>query len=525
MFSIFVCQSGWWQCRRIDMRPSSLIGWCELNGGVGARPSGLCTWISLLTQQQGCGSELLKERQTAEQYSGRNTRDSYPAGGPHRGTWAPVNSRPWGPSNRYNGGINQSQHLNKIYNDRGARPSFHSQGRGPQQNQRPAIRPWAQKDQAYETQGWHQDSPRSFQNHGRNQGGYQTGPGEPYTIWDSYNNQPPRYGGPHQHQRPRDPPGDLGSPAERWAASDRSRAFPGRMIDQGPGPWKRPPPHKHHRGQPPHRSPPSQHSPPPKEDCPAKRSRTSGPEQPSHRGSKHLSGPDQPQSPPHYLPPKQGFWNQSYDRPGPRTHAERRTSSTELQESTKSRLGRLNYSTHHSTHTPVPQVPFNGQGPPPSSYPRHPPPSHPCGGSRPPHHGSRVEVDGQSQPPPHQQTTPACLTVSTTSVPHHPPQYLSTTPQPHAPTDSRGIRPPPSSLLQSLPTATAATEMEAPQPRAPPAPLASPAPPLLVRPVGRNTLHLIRGILTLALAHPVNGDQGPPHLVPHLPLSLPPAQG
>ncbi|XP_020319900.1 lysine-specific demethylase 6B isoform X1 [Oncorhynchus kisutch] len=370
----------------------------------------------------------------AEQYHGRNTRDSYPAGGPHRGTWAPVNSRPWGPPNRYTGGINQSQHVNKIY-DRGARPSFHVQGRDPQRDQRPATRPWAQKDQAYETQGWHQDSPQSFQNHGRNQGGYQTGPGEPYTIWDFYNNQPPRYGGPHQHQRPRDPPGDLGSPAERWATSDRSRAFPGRMIDQGPGPWKRPPPHKHHRGQPPHRSPHSQHSPPPKEDCPAKRSRSSGPEQPSHRGSKHLSGPDQPHSPPHYLPPKQGFWNQSYDRPGSRTHADRRTSSTELQESIKSRLGRFNYSTHHSTHSPVPQVPFDGQGPPPSSYPRHPPPSQPCGGSRPPHHGSWVEVYGQSQPP----SSPAEHTGVPYSQHHQRPPSPPSVPQ-HSPPAPRSHR-------------------------------------------------------------------------------------
>lgn len=124
--------------------------------------------------------------------------------------------------------------------------------------------------------------------------------------------------------------------------------------------------------------------------------------------------------------------------------------------------------------------------------------------------------------PPHQQTAPACLTASTstTSIPHHPPQYLSTAPQLHAPTDSKGIRPPPRPLIQSLPTATAATELEAP-----PAPLASPAPPLLVRPVGRKILLPIRGALTLALTHPTNGDQGHPRPVPHLPLSLPPPHG
>ncbi|CAB1316156.1 unnamed protein product, partial [Coregonus sp. 'balchen'] len=338
-----------------------------------------------------------------------------------------------------------------------------------------------------------------FKNNGRNQGGYQTGPGEPYTIWDSYNNQPPRYGGPHQHQRPRDPPGDLGSPAERWAASDRSRAFPGTRTMEAPTPPQAPPW-------------PTSTPLPTLTATPHPPRKTALP-----RGAEPLalSSPltvaqsiylDQT-SPNHHpttsLPNKASGTNHMTDL-RPRTHAERRTSSTELQESTKSRLGRLNYSTHHSTHTPVPQVPFNGQGPPPSSYPRHPPPSHPCGGSRPPHHGSRVEVDGQSQPP----SSPA----DHTGVPysqHHqrPPITLLSTsaqpPSPTLPTDSRGIRPPPSSLLQSLPTATAATEMEAPQPRAPPAPLASPAPPLLVRPVGRNTLHLIRGILTLALAHPV----------------------
>lgn len=36
----------------------------------------------------------------AELYSGRNTWDSYPAGGPSRGQWAPVNSRPWSHTQR-----------------------------------------------------------------------------------------------------------------------------------------------------------------------------------------------------------------------------------------------------------------------------------------------------------------------------------------------------------------------------------------------------------------------------------------
>lgn len=36
----------------------------------------------------------------AELYSGRNTWDSYPAGGPNRGQWAPVNSRPYGHAQR-----------------------------------------------------------------------------------------------------------------------------------------------------------------------------------------------------------------------------------------------------------------------------------------------------------------------------------------------------------------------------------------------------------------------------------------
>lgn len=31
----------------------------------------------------------------AELYSGRNTWDSYAAGGPNRGQWAPLESRPW----------------------------------------------------------------------------------------------------------------------------------------------------------------------------------------------------------------------------------------------------------------------------------------------------------------------------------------------------------------------------------------------------------------------------------------------
>lgn len=36
----------------------------------------------------------------AELYSGRNTWGSYPAGGPNRGQWAPVNSRPWSHTQR-----------------------------------------------------------------------------------------------------------------------------------------------------------------------------------------------------------------------------------------------------------------------------------------------------------------------------------------------------------------------------------------------------------------------------------------
>uniref|UniRef100_A0A8C8CDF1 Lysine-specific demethylase 6B n=1 Tax=Oncorhynchus tshawytscha TaxID=74940 RepID=A0A8C8CDF1_ONCTS len=82
-------------------------------------------------------------------------------------------------------------------------------------------------------------------------------------------------------------------------------------------------------------------------------------------------------------------------------------------------------------------VPFDGQGPPPSSYPRHPPPSQPCGGSRPPHHGSWVEVYGQSQPP----SSPAEHTGVPYSQhhqrPHHP---LSTSAQPPAPRSHRQKR-------------------------------------------------------------------------------------
>lgn len=36
----------------------------------------------------------------AELYSGRNTWDSYAAGGPNRGQWAPLDSRPWSHAQR-----------------------------------------------------------------------------------------------------------------------------------------------------------------------------------------------------------------------------------------------------------------------------------------------------------------------------------------------------------------------------------------------------------------------------------------
>uniref|UniRef100_UPI003AAA2060 lysine (K)-specific demethylase 6B, b n=1 Tax=Centroberyx gerrardi TaxID=166262 RepID=UPI003AAA2060 len=308
----------------------------------------------------------------AELYSGRNTWDSYQAGGPNRGQWAPMNSRPWSHTHRCQGGRNQSHHptSSHIYS-RGERTANHAQEKGPPKGHRLPLRPWDCKDQPYEGQSWHHNSTRSFHNRAGSHSDYPTGPGERYMNWDN------NYGGPRPHHNR-----ELLSPPERWAPSDCRRTFPGRMINHRPGPWKRPALHQR-RDQLHQHSPPPQHPLSPREECPAKRRRNSGPDQSSHPGSKHLALLAHAPSPPRYHRCNQDDWKPLNDRAGPCHHSDHRTSPTQQQETSKLRTG--GQGLYNSS--------LSGQGQScSSSHPHHPPLTQSCS-SRPPHHGSRGKVD------------------------------------------------------------------------------------------------------------------------------------
>ncbi|XP_040907513.1 lysine (K)-specific demethylase 6B, b [Toxotes jaculatrix] len=299
----------------------------------------------------------------AELYSGRNAWDSYPAGGPNRGQWAPVNSRLWSHTNRCQEGRNQSHHplSNRLYN-RGERAVNHVQDKGIAKGHRQHLRLWDGKEQLFEAQSWHHNSTRSFHNRAATNNGYLTGPGERYTTWD--NSVSNSVHGPRLHRNNR----ELQSPPERWAPSDCRRSFPDRMINNRPGPWKRPALHQR-RDQLHQHSPPPQHPLSPREECPAKRRRESGPDQPSHPGSRHLPLLAHAPSPPRHHRGNQDDWRPLNDRAGPCHHSDHRTSTTQQQETSKLRAGGHGFS---NTNLAV----LNQS----------------CG-SRPPHHGSRGKVE------------------------------------------------------------------------------------------------------------------------------------
>ncbi|XP_042355272.1 lysine-specific demethylase 6B-like [Plectropomus leopardus] len=296
----------------------------------------------------------------AELYSGRNTWDSYPAGGPNRGQWAPVNGHPWSHTERCQGGRNQSHHppSNRLYN-RGERTLSHVQDKGISKGHRQPLRLWDSKEQPFEAQNWHHNSTRSFHSRADTNSGYLTGPGERYTNWDNNVSNSVR-GGPRLHRNSR----DLQSPMERWAPSDCRRSFPDRMMNNKAGAWKRPVLHQR-------REQLHQQSPPPlsREECPAKRRRDSGPEQSSHPGSRHLPLVAHAPSPPRHHRCSQDDWKPLNDRAGHIHHSDHRTSTTQQQETSKQRAGGHGFSNSHLAA-----------------------PNQSCG-SRPPHHGSRGKVD------------------------------------------------------------------------------------------------------------------------------------
>ncbi|XP_026183526.1 lysine (K)-specific demethylase 6B, b isoform X2 [Mastacembelus armatus] len=291
----------------------------------------------------------------AELYSGHNTWDSYPAGGPNRGQWAPVNSRPWSHTQRCQGGHNQSHHpaSSRLYN-RGERTVHHVQDKGISKGHRQHLNLWDGKEQPFEAHNWHHNSARSFHNRAASSG-YLTGPGDRYSNLSNS-----VHGGPRLHRNNR----ELQGPSERWAPSDCRRSFPARIMNR-PGPWKRPA--LHHRRDQVH-----EHSSPPqsaREECSAKRRRDSGPDQSSHLGSRHLPLLAHAPSPPRHHRSSQDEWKPLNDRAGPCHHSDHRTSMTLQQNTSTLRAGGHGFS--NSSLAALNQS---------------------CG-SRPPHNGSRGKVD------------------------------------------------------------------------------------------------------------------------------------
>ncbi|XP_037126646.1 lysine (K)-specific demethylase 6B, b isoform X1 [Syngnathus acus] len=270
----------------------------------------------------------------AELYLGRKTWHPFPDGGPNRGQWAPVNSWPWSQTQRCSGGRFPSDHptspSSRQYN-RGERTLDYAQDKGSSKGHRPSLHAWDGKEQPFEGQNWHHNSVRSFHNRTGTNNGYLTRPGQRYTNWDS-NVSNSLHGSPRLHRNNR----ELQPPPERWAPSDFRRTFPGRMIRDRPGPWKRPASHQRPDQMHQHSSTP-QHPKSTREECPAKRSRDSGPDQSSHPGSRHLVA--YTPSPPRHHRCKQDNWKPLHVRAGPSRPSDHRTSTTQQQETSKSRAG------------------------------------------------------------------------------------------------------------------------------------------------------------------------------------------
>ncbi|KAM8834621.1 uncharacterized protein ACB058_016181 [Synchiropus picturatus] len=264
----------------------------------------------------------------AELYSGRNTWDSYSAGGPSRARpWAPAN-RPWSHAERCQGSRSQTNHppLSRLYN-REERTINHAPDRNHSHSNRQPLRYWEGKEPAFGAHNWHHNSTRSFHNRVGSNNGYPNGAGKRYTNWDSHVSNAPR-GCPRMHHNSREP---QPSP-EKWAQSECRRSFPDRMMNNRPGPWKRPAPHQHHNER-------HQHSPPPRQplsqrdQCLPKRSRDSCPEE-------ILSGlkPARDPSPTRRHHFNKDDLNPPQDKAAHR-HSNHRTSATQQQETSKVRTG------------------------------------------------------------------------------------------------------------------------------------------------------------------------------------------
>lgn len=188
---------------------------------------------------------------------------------------------------------------------RGERAVHHDHNKNISKGHRHPPRLWDVKARPFEAQNWHHNPTRSFHHRAGTNNGYVTGPGDRYANWDhSVSNSVVRrstdletvsvfsecavvffgheqtfsldwqHGGPRPHRNNR----ELQSPTDRLAPSECHRSFPGRMINNRAGPWKRPALHQR-RDQLHQHSPPPTHSSSPREECPAKRRRDSGPDQ------------------------------------------------------------------------------------------------------------------------------------------------------------------------------------------------------------------------------------------------------
>ncbi|XP_068600476.1 uncharacterized protein [Brachionichthys hirsutus] len=300
----------------------------------------------------------------AELYSGRNVWDSYPAGGPNRGQWAPMNSRPWSHSQRYPEGRNQSHHpSNNLYN-RGERSVNNTPDK---MGHRQPLRIWEGKERLFEAQNWHHNSARSFHTRGCTNNRHPPGPGDRYANWDN------NHGVPRLPRNNR----ELQPPPERWLPSDCHRNFTGRMLNNRPGPWKRPAPHQR-REQLQQQSPTPLPPLSPREECPAKRRRDSCPDQSSLPGSRPSLA--QAPSPPPRHRCNQDNWKPLHNRGGPSHHSDHRTSATQQQETSKLRAGANGVV--NSNPAAVSQR----------------------GDSRPPHHGKRGTVDRKASSSPADHT-------------------------------------------------------------------------------------------------------------------------
>ncbi|XP_016128913.1 lysine-specific demethylase 6B-like isoform X2 [Sinocyclocheilus grahami] len=249
----------------------------------------------------------------AEQYSGRNSWDSFPSSGPNRAPWAPGSNRHWSPPSRCSGGNYQSpsqnytagrSYPNKAYNNRPPgfsrdRPHTHPRDRGIEKEQRVPRG-------CGPTQSQHHNPERPTLS-------YSSGCGGHLSSSNNHSSQPHRYGGPHQQQRSTGcPPQTQG---EKWTQSTQSRTL------QGPS-LKRPaPPHNI--------SPPLRNPSPSRDDCPSKRIRSISSHQNFHPREKYFINRPPPSHPPRP-------WSPAYKSSMPWSLSEKRSSPSRFQESSHS---------------------------------------------------------------------------------------------------------------------------------------------------------------------------------------------